>query len=127
MSLDVRKTFKKPQHPVTEMPEELSIEFQKPDDRLSSLNKAIEDGTILDSTDEELNGWLLALCLKTLPDSPTPGYFSPGDIIKGITVNQIQTDRRNNRTNKLIIFLAIISVGLAVVQIFIALNSLCKS
>jgi hypothetical protein len=109
------------------MPEELSIKFQKPDDRLSSLNKAIKDGTISDSTDEELNGWLLALCLKTLPDSPTPGYFSPGDIIKGITVNQIQTDRRNNRTNKLIIFLAIISVGLAVVQIFIALNSLCKS
>ena len=104
----------------------MEIKLHEPDPRLATLYKAIENNTVNDATDEQLQEWLVALCLDSSIKSTSPGYLPINDIIKGITVNQIQTDRRNRRANRLIITLASATIFVGIIQALIAYVSYCK-
>lgn len=101
------------------------------------FEKALEDGTAADATDEQLLAWLTALCTGAVQNPDV----HPRIIVKGVTVNHIQMarairhleetikriDADNRRTQLLIVVLTILTIIVGIDQIVIAVMTLASN
>jgi hypothetical protein len=95
----------------------------------SEMDEAFAYGTVSDATPEQLEKWLKTLCNGNAPNES----IRHREIVRGITINHIQMsrmirhlDESNRRTQILVIVLALAAVIVGVIQILIAIISLCK-
>ena len=92
----------------------------------AGLDEAIESGSIIDASPDQLQRWLISLTTGRIPNQTV----HPREILRGITINHIQMartirqlektierlDAGNIRTQRLVIILAVIAIIIGIVQ-----------
>ena len=102
----------------------------------AGLDQAIESGSIVDASPEQLQRWLISLTTGHIPNQ----MVHPREIIRGITINHIQMartirqleetierlDADNRRTQRLVITLTYVAVSVGVIQTVAAILALFR-
>jgi hypothetical protein len=102
----------------------------------TNIDEAFRTWKIAEATDDELEGYLRQLCIQALGD-PT---IVQSEITRGITINHIQSarvirkleetikrlDDQNARTQRLVIILTYVAVGVGILQLVAAVIPLFR-
>jgi len=102
----------------------------------TEFDEALQSGSINNATPRELHRWLVALNSGTIPNT----MVHPREIIKGITINYIlieralvqfedtmkKMDAANQKTQRLVIILAIIAIIVGAIQAVASVVPLLK-
>ena len=82
--------------------------------KLKLVDDLVREGRVFEASTRELEEGLLALC-----DQNTAQAHTVKEINKGLLFSAILMERRSQKTNRLVIFLAIVGVIVGVAQIVV--------
>ena len=90
-------------------------------EKLAIADNLIREGKIFSADTELLEIALLGLCDQRAGETHTIK-----EINKGILFTSILMERRNQKTNKLILFLAVVGIIVGMAEVFLSLIGLCR-